>query len=76
MSGISLGGALTGVHTIIHSHELWILALSAGLVIVGGLMEFRLRRSHRRTGVPWLFGMSACCLVANIAIIAAHRLMF
>jgi hypothetical protein len=74
VSGIDLGGALTGLHALIHGHELWILALSAGLVILGGLVEIGLHRSHAHKGVPWLFVMSACCLVANIAIIAVHRL--
>ena len=74
LSGIHLGGTLTGLHTLIHGHELWIIALSAALVVIGGLMELSLRRSRAHKGVPWLFVMSACCLVANIAIIAVHRL--
>ncbi len=76
VSGLNLGGTLTGLHTLIHSHELWILGLSGALVVVGGLMELaqRRRRQHQERGVPWLFVMSACCLVANIAIIAVHRL--
>jgi hypothetical protein len=75
VSGLNLGGSLTGLHTLIHGHEIWILALSATLVAVGGLMELNIRRDARR-GVPWLFVMSAACLVANTAIIAAHRLVF
>ena len=73
VSGLNLGGALTGLHALIHSHELWILALSATLVVAGGLMELVLRRRRQHEGVPWLFVMSACCLAANIAIIAIHR---
>lgn len=73
VSGISFGGALTGLHTLIHSHELWILGLSATLVAVGGALEWNARRSHRTAGVPWLFAMSACCFVANVVIIAVHR---
>ncbi len=75
VSGVNLGAGLTGLHALIHGHELWILALSAGLVIVGGVLEFKLRRLHAERGVPWLFAMSGCCLAANVAIIAAHRLM-
>jgi hypothetical protein len=75
VSGVNLGSGLAGLHTLIHGHELWILALSAALVTVGGVMEIRLRR-HPHNGVPWLFVMSACCLVANVAIVAVHRLMF
>lgn len=74
VSGLNLGGTLTGLHTLIHSHELWILGLSGGLVVVGGLMELAQRRRRRHSGAPWLFVMSACCLAANIAIIAVHRL--
>ena len=74
VSGVSLGGGLTGLHALIHSHELWIVALSATLVVTGGLMELSLRRRHHHSGVPWLFVVSAFCLVANIAIIAVHRL--
>src|SRR6185503_14307742 len=74
VSGINLGGSLSGLHALIHGHELWILALSATLVVVGGVMELSLRRSHQHRGIPWLFIMSGCCLVANIAIIAIHRL--
>lgn len=80
VSGLNLGGTLTGLHALIHGHELWILALSATLVVVGGVMELALRRRQhsqhgQHRGVPWLFVMSACCLAANIAIIAVHRLM-
>ena len=74
VSGLNLGGTLSGLHALIHGHELWILALSATLVVIGGLMELGLRRSHQHKGIPWLFVMSACCLIANIAIIAVHRL--
>jgi hypothetical protein len=73
VSGISFGGALTGLHTLIHGHEFWILALSAVLVTVGGAMEWNARRSCGAKGAPWLFVMSACCFVANVAIIAVHR---
>ena len=74
VSGVNLGGTLSGLHTLIHGHELWILALSATLVVIGAVMELSLRRSHQHKGIPWLFVMSACCLLANIAIIAVHRL--
>jgi hypothetical protein len=73
VSGVSFGGALAGFHALIHGNELWILALSAALVTVGGLMELNARRSHPTKGVPWLFVMSACCFLANVAIIALHR---
>jgi hypothetical protein len=73
LSGVNFGGPLARFHTLIHGNELWILALSAALVTLGGLMELDARRSHPKRGVPWLFVMSACCFLANLAIIAVHR---
>ena len=76
VSGVNFGGALAGLHTLIHGNELGILGLSAALVTVGGLMELNVRRAHPERGVPWLFAMSACCFVANVAIIVVHRGLF
>src|SRR5690242_6500453 len=73
VSGVNFGGAVTALHTLIHGNELGILALSAALVTMGGLMELSVRRDHPERGVPWLFMMSACCFIANVAIIAIHR---
>jgi hypothetical protein len=73
VSGVNFGGALAGLHTLIHGNELAILALSATLVTIGGLMELNVGRTHPERGVPWLFVMSACCFIANVAIIAVHR---
>jgi len=73
VSGVNFGGALAGLHTLIHGNELGILALSAALVTIGGLMELNVRRRHPERGVPCLVVMSACCFVANVAIIAVHR---
>ncbi len=76
VSGVSLGSGLAGLHALIHGHELWILALSTTLVLIGGFMELNHRRTHQNPGVPWLFVMSVCCLIANVVIIALHRLVF
>jgi hypothetical protein len=73
VSGINFGGTLAGLHTLIHSNEFGILTISAALVTVGGLMELNARRAHPGRGAPWLFVMSACCFIANVAIIAVHR---
>jgi hypothetical protein len=62
------------LHSAIHGHELWILALSAVLVSVGGAMEVLARRGRSGLPFPWLYAMSLCCFVANAAIIALHRL--
>lgn len=61
------------LHTLIHGNELWILAVSAGLVAIGGAMEFTARRGRTGLPFPWLYTMSLCCFAANVAIIAVHR---
>lgn len=60
-------------HALIHAHEGWILVVSAGLVVIGGWMEAVSRRHHTR-GFPWMFAFSVCCFIANVTIIAMHRL--
>lgn len=79
----ALSGAVSGValltdsfvvfHEFMHQHELWILALSAGLVVVGGWLEFDARRHAHNHGFPWLFVISGLCFFINLAIIAIHR---
>jgi hypothetical protein len=61
------------VHETLHRHELWILAVSAALVVIGGAAEWAVRQGGRRKGFPILFAISAACLIANTAIIAGHR---
>lgn len=73
-SGVTLlSGFIAEFHTFLHAHELWILALSAGFVAVGGYLEFASRKGVHRHGFPWLFAFSALCFAANVAIIAVHR---
>jgi hypothetical protein len=72
-SGVALFAETTAkLHDFLHQHEIWILVLSAGLVGVGGWLEFVSRRHHRH-GFPWLFAFSVVCFVANVAIILVHR---
>ena len=72
-SGIALlSDSVTQLHHFLHEHELWILVVSAGLVVTGGIMEASARRVHRH-GFPWLFAFSVLCFVFNMAIIALHR---
>jgi hypothetical protein len=59
-------------HSLMHRHELWILAVSAALVLAGGWMEHLSRRLHRH-GFPWLFALSVGCFFVNALIIVAHR---
>ncbi|NWG55071.1 MAG: hypothetical protein HXY28_15275 [Hydrogenophilaceae bacterium] len=60
----------SGAHELIHAYELWILALSAGLVLLGGLLEWR---AHRGRKVSFLFGLSALCFAANLAVVMLHQ---
>lgn len=60
-------------HAFMHAYELWILAGSAFLVVLGGALELAHRRMHRHLGFPWLFAMSVGCFAANAAIIFTHQ---
>ncbi len=83
MLAAALSGAASGVallsdsfeqfHDFLHRHELWIVVLSAALVVSGGWLEASARRTHRNLGFPWLFAVSVLCFLANVAIILAHR---
>jgi hypothetical protein len=68
-----LPGFMGEFHAFLHGHEIWILALSAALVGVGGWFEFQARRTGHNHGFPWMFAFSAACFVANVLIIATHR---
>ena len=79
LSGAAASGTIAfssffgDLHALIHGNELWILALSAFLVSLGGAMEFAARRGRGDLPFPWLYAMSLCCFLANLAIIAVHR---
>jgi hypothetical protein len=74
-AGASIG--LTGVvqwfsaiHAFVHAHELWVLALSAGFVVVGGVLEVR---AHGGRRISALFALSLLCFTLNAGLIAVHR---
>jgi cytochrome bd-type quinol oxidase subunit 2 len=72
-SGVALLSDSAGkLHDFLHQHELWILVISAALVVIGGWLEVSARRKHRH-GFPWLFAFSVLCFLANVSIILAHR---
>ncbi|MBL8530909.1 MAG: hypothetical protein JNK94_04170 [Hyphomonadaceae bacterium] len=78
LSGATSGIAILSqqfqwVHAFLHAHEMWILVISAGLVVTGGVLEASARRSGAAAGFPWLFAFSVLCFLANVAIILAHR---
>lgn len=77
IAGLAASAALMGgvlrFHTILHTHELWILGISAVLVVAGGVAERRLVRGTAR-GVSPLFWVSLACFAFNVAIVAGHRL--
>ena len=60
-------------HAFMHAHEVWIVVLSAGLVVIGGALEGVSRRVRKGQGLPWLFVFSVLCFVANLSLIVAHR---
>lgn len=73
-SGMVLFSETVGIfHHILHAHEVWIVLLSAVLVVIGGVLEARARRNGARLGFPWLYAFSVLCFVANIVIVVAHR---
>lgn len=77
-SGVASGTSLfvvssQQVHGAIHAHEIWILAASLALVVIGGLYELAAQRSGARRGFSPLFAVSVACLVFNAVLIAAHR---
>jgi hypothetical protein len=66
-------GAYGQFHDFLHAHELWIVAVSAALVIAGAIFEARLRRGGGVRGIPVLFTISVFCFFANAGLILAHR---
>jgi hypothetical protein len=77
LSGVASGASLLPesfvyFHQFMHAHEIWILVLSAALVVGGGWMELSARRQHRH-GFPWLFALSVGCFALNVTIILVHR---
>jgi hypothetical protein len=82
LAAAAVSGATSGVvllsdsvgqlHDFLHRHEMWVLAISAALVVLGGWLEVHSRRQHRH-GPPWLFSFSVLCFLANLAIILLHR---
>ena len=73
-SGIALlSDSFEQLHEFLHAHELWILVISAALVVIGGAMELNARRSGHNHRFPWLFAFSVLCFLVNVGIILAHR---
>lgn len=63
------------IHGFLHTHEIWVLAVSAALVLVGGALEASARR-RRALGFPWMFAFSVFCFAANLTVMLAHRGLF
>lgn len=68
-----LSGSVGIFHDFLHAHEVWIVALSAALVAIGGALELNARRGANRHGFPWLFAFSAFCFALNLGIVLIHR---
>lgn len=78
LTGMASGSALlgdtwAGLHGILHGNEAWIVAVSAALVLAGGVLETLARRGPGARRFPWLFAVSAACFAANVAILLVHR---
>ncbi|GAN00340.1 hypothetical protein U91I_04006 [alpha proteobacterium U9-1i] len=77
VSGVTSGTALLATtadafHQLLHAHEVWILSLSAALVVIGGTLEVLARRNGPKP-FPWLFGLSVACFAFNVFVILLHR---
>jgi len=73
-SGIAVfAGFLEPFHELLHRHEIWILIVSAALVVAGGALEALARRGVHTHGFPWLFLVSVFSFLINVAIVVAHR---
>ncbi len=66
-------GFITRTHGFLHQHELWLIAVSFSLLVLGGVSEWRARQAGLRR-FPVLFALSFACLIANAAILIVHRL--
>lgn len=73
-SGVAVAAEfLETFHDLLHAHEVWILAVSAALVVIGGALEVIARRNVRAQAFPWLFLISVACFLVNVLIVLAHR---
>lgn len=73
----ALMGGVVRFHQFLHGRELWLLAMSATLVVVGGVAEWRLMHGGMRGGrrrFSAMFAVSLACFAINAAIITGHRL--
>lgn len=77
VTGLAASAALMGdvlrLHDYLHGRELWLLGVSAALVLFGGLAEWRLFGAGKRWVSP-LFAVSLACFAFNAAIVMGHRL--
>lgn len=62
------------IHHWVHSYEMWVLALSASLVVAGGALEAAARRrGGPAKAFPWLYALSVACFGFNVLLVMAHR---
>lgn len=66
-----VGAQVTIAHDVLHHYELWLLAISVALVVLGGALEWR-RRNQRV--FPALFALSVACLALNAGIVVNHSI--
>ncbi|MBL8535804.1 MAG: hypothetical protein JNM59_00210 [Hyphomonadaceae bacterium] len=78
ISGVTSSTALFAesvnfIHNFLHRYEIWIVAVSGGLVALGALLEVLARQRSPGLGFPWMFAISVAAFFVNVAIIVSHR---
>lgn len=73
--GVVLGtlawaGPITTLHHWMHGYEAVILAFSAGMVALGGVLEWRRQGAGR--GLRPLYALSVACFLANAMLVTSH----
>lgn len=76
LAGVGAGGVVLladGLHDLLHSYEVWVLAGSGLLLAAGILLEGVARRGRLKRGIPWLLIGSAAAFLVNAAFFVSHQ---
>lgn len=71
--GLLAVGGVAALHGFLHAHEFLVLAASAGLVVLGAVVEWLHHGGVRRGRPSALLALSAGCFVANAVLIGWHQ---
>jgi hypothetical protein len=72
LGAMAWAAPITALHHWMHGYEGLILAFSAGMVALGGVLEWR-RRGPKRA-IPKLYALSLACFLANATLVGTHWL--